>query len=288
MTGPTRAALVTGASTGIGRATALRLAGAGWTVFAGVRKELDGDALRAESPTIEPVRVDVTDRARVFEVADHIAARVGDAGLAGLVNNAGIGVGAPVETMDLDDVRNTLEVNLFGALHTIQACLPLIRRGGPGRIVNVSSIGGRWAGPFVSPYHMSKWGLEAVSDSLRMELHPHGIHVSVVEPGTIATAIWAKADDTMARYLEALDPRTDALYGDALRRHAKVIRSQNQRQGVTADVVAASIEHALTATRPKTRYLVGPEALQIATLRWLLPDRAFDALIRWNIARRGR
>lgn len=281
-----RTAFVTGASTGIGRSTAVWLARRGWTVFAGVRRGSDADALRGDAPGIEPLLVDVTDRAQLDAAAAHVGERVGDAGLAGLVNNAGIGGGGPLETLDLAVTRQVLEVNLFGALQTTQVFLPLLRRGPPGRVVNVSSIGGRWAGPFLGPYHMSKWALEAASDSLRMELHPHGIHVAVVEPGTITTAIWDKADHQMDEMLEQLDPRTEALYGEALRAHARVIRGQTL-QGVTADVVAEAIEHALSAAQPRTRYLVGPDARATALARWLLPDRLFDALIRFNLRRRA-
>ncbi|HET9162201.1 MAG TPA: SDR family NAD(P)-dependent oxidoreductase, partial [Solirubrobacterales bacterium] len=172
-----KSVLVTGASSGIGRATALRLDRAGWRVFAGVRKEADADSLRAgASARLVPLMLDVTDAAAIAAAAEQIAAEVGEGGLGGLVNNAGVGLLGPLETLPIEDFRRTVEVNLIAQVAVTQALLPQVRAA-RGRIVFVSSVGGRMAMPFGSPYHAAKFGLEAVADSLRRELRPWGIAV---------------------------------------------------------------------------------------------------------------
>ena len=185
-----KSVVITGASTGIGRACTLYLDELGWRVFAGVRKAVDGDALRdLASDRLVPLILDVADEAGVARAADEVAAVVGDDGLHGLVNNAGIAVGGPLEFVPLEDVRRQFEVNVFGLLRTTQAMLSMIRAA-RGRVVNVSSQGGKVAAPYFGPYCASKFAVEAMSDSLRRELKPWGLHVSVVEPGAIDTAIW--------------------------------------------------------------------------------------------------
>jgi NAD(P)-dependent dehydrogenase (short-subunit alcohol dehydrogenase family) len=190
------AALVTGASSRIGRATALRLEGAGWSVFAGVRDPA-GDALLGATGgrgTLEPVLLDVTDQESIAATRTRIAERVGTQGLRGLVNNAGIGVGGVLEFVRLEDLRQILEVNLTGQVAVTQAMLPLLRSG-TGRIVFTSSDNGRWAPPYMSPYAASKFALEAVGDALRVELCRSKISVSIIEPGSIRTSIWDKGLD---------------------------------------------------------------------------------------------
>jgi NAD(P)-dependent dehydrogenase (short-subunit alcohol dehydrogenase family) len=192
------AALVTGASSGIGRATALRLEGAGWTVFAGVRDPAAGEALLGATGgrgTLEPVLLDVTDQESIGATRTRVAERVGAQGLRGLVNNAGIGVGGVLEFVRLEDLRQVLEVNLTGQVAVTQAMLPLLRSGS-GRIVFTSSDNGRWAPPYMGPYAASKFALEAVGDALRLELRRSKILVSIVEPGSIKTSIWNKASLT--------------------------------------------------------------------------------------------
>jgi NAD(P)-dependent dehydrogenase (short-subunit alcohol dehydrogenase family) len=189
-----RSVLVTGASTGIGRATALRMDGEGWRVFAAVRREEDAASLReAGSDRLVPVMLDVTDASQVVAAAERVAAGVGEAGLDGLVNNAGIAVLSPLETIPVDDFRRQIEVNLTAQVAITQAFLPLVRRA-TGRIVFVSSIGGRMALPFGGPYHASKYGIEAVADCLRQELRPWKIGVAVIEPGSIDTPIWERGE----------------------------------------------------------------------------------------------
>ena len=272
-----RTVLITGASTGIGRASAVRLARAGWDVFAGVRKPEDGEAVRAESPDrITPVIVDVSEQRTIDSAAATVREAVGERGLHGLVNNAGITVQGPLEFLSVDDLRRQLEVNVVGQVAVTQAVMPEIRKA-TGRIVNMGSVGGRVAHPFLGPYNASKFAIEAITDSMRKELRPWGIHVIVVEPGSIATEIWDKGDASAAELLEGLGERGRELYGDALEKLREFARKTGER-GKPPDAVAAVIERALTAGKPRTRYLVGPDAKAQVVLSAVLPDRAFDAV----------
>jgi NAD(P)-dependent dehydrogenase (short-subunit alcohol dehydrogenase family) len=265
--------VVTGASTGIGRVTALRLAGAGFDVLGGVRREEDGAALRAADGRIEPVIVDVTNADQIAA----LAARVGGGPLAGLVNNAGIAVAGPLEGIPIDEIRRQYEVNVFGLLAVTQALLEPLRAG-RGRIVNVGSIGGRLGTPFVGPYSSSKAAVRALSAALRRELRPWGIHVALIEPGALDTPIWRKGADTADETLGQLSERVRTLYAkqlDALVRNVNKIAA-----GATPPEAAAeAIEHALTAERPKALYTVGREARIQGALHAVLPARTFDALV---------
>ena len=272
-----RAVLISGSSSGIGRATAVHLAGAGWDVFAGVRKVEDGEAVRAEAPErISPVILDVTDQATIDAAAVTIGEALGGRGLHGLVNNAGVTVQGPLEFLPIGELRRQLEVNVVGQVALTQAMMPAIRRA-TGRIVNVSSVGGRVAHPFIGPYHASKFALEAVNDSLRKELRPWGIQVVAVEPGSMATSIWEKGEARAEEMLESLGPRGRELYGDVLERLREVALKTGER-GRPPEAVAKVIEKALTTRRPRTRYLIGPDAWAQVALNSALPDRAFDAL----------
>jgi NAD(P)-dependent dehydrogenase (short-subunit alcohol dehydrogenase family) len=270
------AVVITGASTGIGHACALDLDGRGFRVFAGVRRDEDAERLRGERPSVEPVRIDVTDSESIGAARDQVTKAVGAAGLAGLVNNAGIAVPGPLEHLPIEELRRQLEVNLIGQVAVTQAFMPLIRTGG-GRIVNIGSIGGRVALPLLGPYAASKHAIEGISDSLRRELRPWGIQVSIVRPGPIATEIWergnANADELLERMPEAAED-----YGPAIER-ARAFAAVRTRQAVPPSTVAEVVAHALTADRPRTRYLVGPQARLLATLRAVLPDRWFDNLL---------
>jgi NAD(P)-dependent dehydrogenase (short-subunit alcohol dehydrogenase family) len=262
--------VVTGASSGIGEACALRLAGAGWRVLAGTRAAADGERLRGQGgELLEPVRLDVTD-------TDSIAAateRLGDGGLQGLVNNAGIAVSMPLEFLPLDELRRQLEVNLIGQLAVTQAFLPHLRRA-RGRIVNVGSIAGRSSLPFLGAYAASKHALEAVTDALRVELRPFGIEVAIVEPATIATPIWTKGGENVQRLLEGLPADVLTLYGERMAAFRNAAAAAAER-AEPADEVAKVVEHALTAERPKTRYLVGRDARRRSRVE-RLPDRLRD------------
>jgi NAD(P)-dependent dehydrogenase (short-subunit alcohol dehydrogenase family) len=270
------AVVVTGASTGIGHATALHLAGRGLRVFAGVRRSQDADALRASSPNITPLLLDVTDEAQLAQAVREVEAAVGDGGLQGLVNNAGISGGAPTEVLPLDDLRRMLEVNVIGVVATTQAFLPLLRKG-KGRIVCIGSIGGRMAVPFLAAYSMSKAAVSALCDSLRGELRPWGMHVSLVEPGAIRTPIWEKGLRDVDASQETWPSAALALYGDAIPRMRK-ITERTASHAIAPENVAKVVEHALTARRPRTRYIVGADA-RIQAIARRIPDRARDAVI---------
>ena len=263
--------LVTGASTGIGHATAKRMLAYGLEVFAAARKDEDLERLRGEGMT--PLKLDVTDAGSIAAAKDELDER----GLRGLVNNAGIAVSGPIEFIPLDELRQQLEVNLVGQVAVIQAFLPNVREA-KGRIVNVSSIGGRMALPLVGPYAASKFGLEAVSDSLRRELRPWGIHVSLIEPGAVVTPIWERGRAVADRVEAAMGERAREYYGKLAQR----IRDETEKipdRGVDPDEVAKAIEHALTASRPKVRYVVGRDAKMRLRIKALVGDRRFDALI---------
>ncbi len=283
----TRAVVITGASSGIGEACALRLDKHGWRVFAGVRKEADGVALREKSSDrLTPVMIDVTDQASITAAAETVRAAVGDGGLAGLVNNAGISVFGPLEFLPPEDLRRQLEVNVIGQIVVTQAFLPLIRAG-DGRIVNMGSIGGRMATPFLGPYNASKFAMEALTDSLRQELRPWGIEVAIVEPGSIATPIWDKGQVKADEMEKNMPEEAMKLYGDAftaLRAAAK----EFEKAGVPADEVAKFVEHALTASNPKTRYVVGRDAQIQRVLAKIVPDRVLDGLVQRQLKLPGK
>ena len=272
-----RSALVTGASTGIGRATAVRLDAAGWRVFAGVRREADADLLReAGSERLAPLILDVTDAGQIGAVAEEIAARTGSDGLDGLVNNAGISLPSPLETIPIEDFRRQVEVNLTGQVAVTQAMLPAIRAA-RGRIVFVSSIGGLIAFPMTGAYHAAKFGVEAVGDVFRRELRGWGISVSIVEPGSIATEIWDRGE-AAADEIAGRSPQREVLYGKAIERYRKTFESVAGR-GIPPDRAARTIERALTARRPRARYLIGADAKLQARVRHLIPTRLFDRIL---------
>lgn len=264
--------LVTGASTGIGEAAALHLRTLGFDVVGSVRK--DEDAERLEGRGVRTVRIDVTDTAQIAAARDSL----GDAPLAGLVNNAGVAVAAPLEFLPLDALRNQLEINLIGQVAVTQAFLPALRRG-RGRIVNVSSIGGRVAVPLVGAYNASKFALEAVSDVLRRELRSQGVDVIVIEPGGVKTPIWAKGGELADELMESMPPEAEQRYGRMVAAvRAETAKIEHER-GIEPGEVAEVIGTALTASRPRARYLVGRDAKQRAVAARVLPDRVMDRLI---------
>ena len=267
-------AVVTGASTGIGKATAEHLAAAGFHVLAGVRSDAAAAAIAAEG--IEPVSVDIADPDQIGALAQRVADDPEGRPLRVLVNNAGIAVNAPVEVIPLDEWRRQFEVNLFGHIAMIQALLPALIAG-RGRIVNVSSIGGLVAGPTYGAYSGSKFALEAVSDALRREVRHLGVDVVVVEPGAIATPIWEKGLATGQQLAATMTPEQRARYQEI---NAAAARNAQQaaRDGVPPEQVARVITTAVTARRPRTRYLVGRDAKVAARLAALLPDRVMDRL----------
>jgi NAD(P)-dependent dehydrogenase (short-subunit alcohol dehydrogenase family) len=271
-----RSVLITGASTGVGRATALRLDAAGWRVFAGVRREEDAEGLRgAGSDRLVPLIVDVTDAEQVTAAAERVGAEPG--GLDGLVNNAGVAIPGPLETLPLDDFRRQVEVSLTAQVGVTKAMLPAIRRA-RGRVVFISSIGGRMAFPLNGAYHAAKFGIEAVGDVFRQELRPWGIRVAIVEPGSIDTPIWERGERNADEIEARTGPEQEALYGQAIERFRKIVR-QTAERGIPPEKVAAAIEHALSSGRPRTRYLVGIDAKLQARLRPLIPTFVWDRIV---------
>ena len=270
--------VVTGASTGIGRACALSLDALGFWVFAGVRKSGDGNSLRrASSARLSPLFIDVTDERSITAAAETVSREVGDAGLVGLVNNAGVAIPGPLEYLLLEELRRQLEINLVGQLAVTQAFLTLLRKA-RGRIVNISSLAGKLATPFNGAYSAAKHGMEAFSDALRMELAPWGIHVSVVEPGTIATAMPRKLLQDADTVLSNLPADGRERYGLAIETYARTLASHAQN-GSPPEVVSQAVVHALTAKTPRTRYPAGAPAGRMLALYRLLPDRLLDRVI---------
>jgi NAD(P)-dependent dehydrogenase (short-subunit alcohol dehydrogenase family) len=271
-------ALITGASTGIGRATALRLATNGWTVLAGVRDPSAGESLVAEARpgAVIPLPLDVTDPEQIAQAAMRVAEQSAEGGLDALVNNAGIGFGGPLELLPADDLRKQFEVNVFAQVAVTRALLPALRIGG-GRIVFLSSIGGRVAMAFTAPYAASKHAIEAIGDALRVELHSSGVQVALIEPGSVATPIWDKSRAEADRV--KIPAELQAQYGHVPAAMDKVLED-TARRGVPPESVAETIESALTSPRMRARYVVGRDAKAMLVAKRLLPAHLFDRLAR--------
>ena len=270
--------VITGASTGIGAACALALDKLSFRVFACVRKRADGEALQAQaSARLRPFQLDVTSADDIAAALNFLPGEVGHAGLTGLVNNAGIGVVGPLEIVSLDELRRQFEVNVIGLIAVTQALLPLLRKA-RGRVVNMSSIAGRAAMPYMGPYAASKHALEALSDALRIELQHTGVRVSVIQPGAIATPIWHKTRKEVNGWESTWSEESKALYLDGLNR-VKHIAAMSEENAAPPSLVADAVIHALTAPNPKPRYLVGRDAKLRALLTAILPDSLQDKLL---------
>jgi NAD(P)-dependent dehydrogenase (short-subunit alcohol dehydrogenase family) len=266
--------LVTGAARGIGRATALRLAAAGWDVVAGVRRSEDGDALiRAQPGRITSVTLDITDAAQVAALDSALPAR-----LDAVVNNAGVVVAAPVEALPPSELRRQLEVNVVGQAAITQAVLPRLRAS-KGRIVFLSSVSGLVATPMFGAYSASKFALEAMADALRMELAPWGVRVVLIEPAQTDTDLWREADAAVEEAVAGLSPGQRELYAKHIAGFRTTI-PRSQRLAAPVDGVAATIEKALTDRRPKARYVVGASARAQAVMARLTPTPLLDRLLR--------
>jgi NAD(P)-dependent dehydrogenase (short-subunit alcohol dehydrogenase family) len=269
-------ALITGASTGIGRATALGLAASGWMVLAGVRKTADGEALRADGgERLIPLELDVTNPGQI----ERAAGRVGElapGGLDALVNNAGSAVGGPLELISMDDLRRQFDVNFFGQVAVTQALIPALRRA-RGRIVLISSVGGLLTTPYLAPYHASKYALESAANSLRLELAGSHIQVALIEPGSVATPIWEKNRGQVDEL--AVPEELREQYGHVPAAMAKALQN-TARRGIPPERVAQTIERALSARRMRARYLIGRDAHAMVWASRLLPDLLFDRLLR--------
>ncbi|MBD0385621.1 MAG: SDR family oxidoreductase [Nostoc sp. C3-bin3] len=280
--GNQRTVVVTGASTGIGQACALLLDQLGFSVFAGVRQDSDAQTLKQKgSQRLIPIFLDVTDSESIASAVDKVTNAVGGGGILGLVNNAGIVVPGPLELLAIAEFQHQMQVNVTGQLAVTQAFLGLLRQN-RGRIVNMGSIAGRSPTPFLGAYNVSKFALEALTDVMRMELRPWGISVSIIEPGSIATPIWEKSLGQSEIAQQDLSQTAQNLYGKAMnivRKKMQIIASN----GISADIVAQAVLHALTAKQPKTRYLVGQDAKIGAVLKHILPDRLHDRVILYSM-----
>jgi len=273
-----RTILITGASTGIGEACARLFDEEGATVFAGVRKDADGERLREGcSGRLRPVILDVTEPAQIEAAFSIIGDAVGSRGLDGLVNNAGVARGGPLEYLAVDEWRDQFEINVFGQVAVTQAAIDLVRAA-EGRIVFIGSIASRVSTPFMGPYAASKHAIAAVAEALSHELRPWGIKVSLVEPGVIATDIWGKGRETLARLDEQLPPEAHERYGQVFDDFRASI-DKSDASGIPAVDVARKVAHALTASRPKPRYLVGTDALVAGFADRLLPDVVMDVMV---------
>lgn len=270
-----RSVLITGASSGIGRATALRLDAAGWRVFAGVRREEDAEAIASvASPRLVPLLLDITDSEQIAASKATVLDSVGATGLDGLVNNAGITIPCPLEALPAEDFNRLIAVNLTGQLAVTQALLPQLRVG-KGRIVFVSSISARRAMPMLAAYTASKAGLNALADGFRQELRRWDIGVSIVEPGSVKTPIWDRGEKELETALEHGEAGMEDLYGGLIE-GVRELTNRARKLRISPEKVAATIERALTAGRPRRRYLVGLDARGQALGIRLLPDRLID------------
>jgi hypothetical protein len=271
-------AVVTGVSTGIGRAVARSLIDAGWRVFGSVRKETDAAAAQAAlGEAFSPLLLDVTNDAAIRAAAREVEAALGGVTLKGLVNNAGVAMAGPVGHLPIADLERQLDVNLYGPLRVIQAFLPMLGvdrrfRGAPGRIVNMSSVAGRIASPFMAPYAISKHALEAMSESLRRELLMHGVDVVIIGPGAVKTPIWAKADDLDISRYESTE------YAPFLARMKSAMQAFGA-EGLPPEAVGDLVRDVLTALRPKPRYAILKNRFLLWTLPNILPRRVIDRMI---------
>lgn len=279
-----RAVLVTGASSGIGKAVALELSRRGYQVFAGVRSQAAAEALLTANDgtgskgCIEPLMLDVTDAAQISDAVRTVSAAASTARLDGIVNNAGIAVAGPMEFLPIEDLRRQLEVNVLGHVAVTQAFLPMLRRS-KGRIVFIGSISGHVSSRLLGAYSASKFALEAVADAFRRELAPWDLKVSVVEPGRIPTPIWSTSIDRAKERLARLPPEATEYYQGLISSVLDGAEDASEK-GAAPSAVAAAVNRALTDKRPRTRYFVGSDAHIINVLRRVLSDPMLDRLIR--------
>jgi NAD(P)-dependent dehydrogenase (short-subunit alcohol dehydrogenase family) len=272
---PPKSVIITGASTGIGKATALHLDRLGFRVFASVRKESDADALRAQaSERLTPILLDVTDTESISRAKFEICRSVGDEGLWGIVNNAGIAFLSPLEFAPLDSLRRLFEVNVFGLLAVTQAFLPLVRQA-RGRVINVSSEAVLEVVPFHGPYSASKLAVDGFSDALRRELKPLGVQVSVVIAGSIDTPIWKKGAESSDQAMRRQPKEAGELYGKSYKRVYDYFMKMG-RAGIAPQAVAREITRALTAKHAKNYYLIGRDAHAFHLVRTLVPEALQD------------
>lgn len=273
--------VITGASTGIGQAAAEYLARQGWRVFAGVRKQADADALLENVVgDLRPIILDVARQDQIDAAVETVSAVLGDARLDGLVNNAGIANMGPLALQPLDDFKAHFDVNVFGLLAATQAFVPLLggdgsRTGQPGRIVNITSVGGRIASPFLGAYVATKHAVEGMTDTLRRELVVYGIDAISVGPGSVKTPIWDKAESKNEH-----GPYDNSIWAGSLEKFADVML-KGGRDGLEPKEIAETIETALSDPSPKARYAPVPNKLTNFTIPTRLPKRWLDKIF-WN------
>ena len=278
MTEGKKAVLITGASSGIGRACVSGMMQAGWQIFAAVRKSDDAARLQSEcGARVIPLLMDVTDHASVGAAVEPVAAQVGAQGLDGLVNVAGVGIIRPVEFASAVDLQQIFAINAFGQIAVTQAFLPLLRAA-RGRIVNITTVGAHFALPFGGLLNGSKAAFGILCDALRLELHPFGIRVATVEPGAIKTPAVEKTLGYVENDIASLPERGRQQYGAILRNFARR-GYEREMHGSPPEVVAEAVHHALTSPRPRIRYRVGKHSKVLGIMPRILPDRIFDALL---------
>jgi NAD(P)-dependent dehydrogenase (short-subunit alcohol dehydrogenase family) len=271
--------LITGCSSGVGRATALLFSNKGYRVYAGVRTAVDAEALTHSdsSGNIRTLILDVTDPEQLNTAVQTLEDQHGDNGLDVLVNNAGIARFSPLEFTDAAEIRQMFEVNTMGPIVLTQRLLPLLRKA-RGRIIIISSIAGKIAFPFNGPYSISKFGLEAFAEALRREIAPFGLKVSLLGPGAIATPMMDKVEEESERAVMELPVHGRTYYESAIRDYLSTLPNSRE-YAATPEKVASVVAHAAESHWPKARYMVTPDAKGLAFLNWVLPDRVFDALL---------
>jgi NAD(P)-dependent dehydrogenase (short-subunit alcohol dehydrogenase family) len=267
--------IITGASSGIGAATARELARRGFHVLTGVRRDQDADVIRG--PGVEPLIIDITNPDHIRALATRVHEDPQGRAVRALVNNAGIGVNAPVEVFAIDEWRRLFEVNFFGHIAVIQTLLPALIRS-KGRVINISSVGGKIAMATYGPYAAAKFALEAVSDSLRREIAPFGVEVVVVEPGAVKTKIAGRAIATAHEVAATMTPEQRQRYGRLVQAITAQAASVTESSGLSADAAAKVLAKAVTARKPRTRYTIGREAALLPLLA-ILPDRMLDRVL---------
>jgi NAD(P)-dependent dehydrogenase (short-subunit alcohol dehydrogenase family) len=275
---------ISGSSSGIGEACALGLDERGYDVFAGVRNEEDGRSLcQRASERLQPVIVDITNPEQIKTAFETVRQALGEKPLVGLINNAGISVGGPLEFVPIDRLRHILEVNLIGHISVSQLFISLLRKS-QGRIINVGSVAGIFASPILGPYCASKYAIEAISDVMRRELKPWNIKVSLLEPGIIDTKIWGKGRTHAEQELKEAPEELLHLYEPLINRIRK-LAEESEKNAQSPEVVVKAVVHALTANRPKTRYRMGPKARLQKVISWLpdnIQDRMIASFLNWG------
>lgn len=269
-----KVALISGCSSGIGQGIAEALAEKSWVVYAGVRSETDYKHLDGLSENIFPVYLDVTKEEQISACFERISEKHDKVDV--LINNAGIATGAPIEASEMQVWRKLFDVNVFGLVALTKKTLPLIRNA-KGRIINISSISGLVATPFMGTYAASKFAVEALSDSLRREVKDQGVHIALIEPGPIKTKIWDKAMQESKAALEAYDSNIKKVYGKAIENFRSVIEDAVE-EAVPVNEVTKVLMHACTSDKPKTRYIISKNKNLIRIIR-SLPDKLADKLI---------